>query len=189
MGRKAVSIFLLLLMAFNLVGYRFCFDYLQKQADSKLALKIDHKNYEEESLITFSIPLSLPYLVNWSEFERVEGEVNLNGIIYTYVKRKVCDGKLILKCLPNHDKMNLETAKQNFFKLANDLQQHDGTQKNNSNHMPKNGMSEFYFCQIPVLIFNQTPIINEYPLLQPKYFPLPSIKFHGQPPDWAMRCV
>ncbi len=60
--------------------------------------------------------MSVPYQIEQKDFERFDGEVNLNGKIYKYVKRKVCDGNLVLLCLPDHNKMNLETAKNDLFK-------------------------------------------------------------------------
>lgn len=182
--RKLISIFLLLLLAFNLFGYRLWFDYIQKQSDLVMEDNIENQNYDESSLITIAIPLSLPYQVNWPEFERTMGEINLEGTIYTYVKQRVWEGKLILKCLPNHEKMNLETARQDFFKLANDLQQNDGNQKNKSNHnVHKNGMNEYYFYDhsFAFIFEHEETVISSS--RQPGYFPSPLKSLDGQPPD------
>lgn len=150
--RKATSIFLLLLLAFNLFGYRLLFFYVSTYTDVTTEAKIDQNDYDEASLVTISVPLPLPYQTNWPEFERTSGEINLDGMIYTCVQQRVLDGKLFLKCLPNHAKMNLETAKQDFFKLANDLQKNDGSEKSKNAIAQKHGNAEFYFTPIFVYL-------------------------------------
>ena len=42
-------------------------------------------------------------------------------IFYKYVKRKYCDGKIIFLCVPNHNKMHLEAAKNNYGININDI--------------------------------------------------------------------
>jgi hypothetical protein len=73
----------------------------------------------------------MPYQNNSSEFERHYGEIEINGKIYTYVKRKIEDGTLILECLPNAEKQNIKAADNILFTANNGLdQEHSG--KNNS---------------------------------------------------------
>jgi len=119
--KKLAAIVLLLLMLFNLAGYRLWFYCAQQQADARLNAALDHDLYNDDELITIKIPLSMPYQTDRAEFERVNGEVNLNGKIYKYVKRRVAQGQLVLLCLPDHQKMRIESAKDEFFKLCNSL--------------------------------------------------------------------
>ena len=119
--KKLATISLLILLLFNFVGYRLVFYALQQHADKELQVRLDNETYNEEDLITITVPLSLPYLTNWKDFERTDGEITLNGKIYHYVKQKVYEGQLILMCLPDEQKMHLENAKDDFFKLANEL--------------------------------------------------------------------
>lgn len=80
------------------------------------------------------VTLNLPYQTNWTDFERVDGEIEINGIHYKYVKRKVQNGQLVLLCLPNEAKMRLQTARDDFFKLVNDLQHSTQGKKSDNNH-------------------------------------------------------
>lgn len=125
--KKIATILLLALVLFNLVGYKLVFYYMQQQADRQLETSLDNGSYNEADLITIKIPLSNPYQLNHPEFERVDGEINVKGIIYKYVKRKICDGQLVLLCLPDKNKMRLQEAKNDFFKVTNDLAQHNGS--------------------------------------------------------------
>ncbi len=63
----------------------------------------------------------MPYQTNGSGFERVDGKVEFDGKIYKYVKRKICDGELILLCLPDEQSKKIETVKSDFFRTTNDV--------------------------------------------------------------------
>jgi hypothetical protein len=127
--KKFVAILLLCLYTFNLFGYLLFFHVLEQRAEQRLQTALDKEAYLESDLMTITVPLSLPYTSDTRDFERVDGEITLGGEIYHYVKRAVKNGAVVLKCLPNHQKMQLESAKQEFFKLAGDLQQTKPSQK------------------------------------------------------------
>lgn len=118
------------------------FNYAQQQSDVRLEASLDKNEFNEAELIAIKVPLSLPYLNNQENFERVDGEITVNGKIYKYVKRKITDGNLILLCLPDHNKMRIESAKEEFFKYANDLVQ--------NNHSKKSGNSQTGTFKNPV---------------------------------------
>ncbi|WP_153800167.1 hypothetical protein [Foetidibacter luteolus] len=136
---------MLLLFLFNLVGYRLFFYAAQRQSDIQLELALDKEAYNESDLVTVTIPLSNPYQVSRPDFERVDGEINLNGVLYKYVKRKVFNGELVLLCLPNHQKMRLLTAKNDFIKYSSDINQPTENKKsdNSKSNAFKNLLSEF----------------------------------------------
>ncbi len=76
----------------------------------------------------------MPYQTDWADFERYDGAIEVNGVHYKYVKRKIEGGQLVLKCIPNKVKQQLESAKQDIFKSTNDIQQDNGSKKSgNSN--------------------------------------------------------
>jgi hypothetical protein len=120
---RPVAIILLLIHIFNVGGYRFVFDKLEKDASVQLIDKLDNDEYSDDQLIEMKVPLPMPYQTNWSSFERYNGEIQIEGVHYNYVKRKVWNDTLILLCIPNHDKMQLNSAKEQFFSLVNDLDQ------------------------------------------------------------------
>ena len=120
---KPIAILLLMIHIFTVGGYRFVFDKLEKDASVQLIDKLDKDEYADNELIEMKVPLPMPYQTNWSSFERYNGEIEINGILYNYVKRKVWNDTLILMCIPNHDKMQLNSAKEQFFSLVNDLDQ------------------------------------------------------------------
>jgi hypothetical protein len=46
--------------------------------------------------------------------------MNINGVEYDYVKRRVYNGTLELLCLPNQEKTKLQAVKNDFLKLSID---------------------------------------------------------------------
>ena len=105
---------------------------MQQKASDQLEVKLDKSLYDESQLIELKVPMNLPYQTNWSAYQRYDGEIEVEGIMYKYVKRKVANDTLYLMCIPNTKKMNLETAKNDFFKLSNDLQSNDSKKSDNS---------------------------------------------------------
>ena len=118
---KLAAIILLLLLLFNFAGYRLWFYFLQKSADTALVARLDAQQYNDEDLITIKVPLKLPYQTAPTDFERIDGEIKIEGTIYKYVKRKVEAGNLVLLCLPHAEKMQLQQARQTAFAHTTEL--------------------------------------------------------------------
>jgi hypothetical protein len=136
------------MLFFNWFGYRLLADILQEQADIELEARLDQHDYDDSQLLEMRVTLNLPYQTNWTDFERVDGEIEIDGIHYKYVKRKVQDGQLVLLCLPNENKMRLQTARDDFFKLVNDLQHPSQNKKSDNNHsFSFNSFSAEYWSQ------------------------------------------
>jgi hypothetical protein len=119
--KKLAAILLLCLLAFNLVGYKYFFSWLQQRHKILLEAKLDKNKYDESDLIELKVPLSLPYVSDQSQFERVDGYITIEGKSYKYVKRKIENGQLILLCLPDKRKMGIDQAKNQFGTCANDI--------------------------------------------------------------------
>lgn len=146
--KRLAAILLMGVLFFNWIGYRLVTDLLQHTADIQLEARLDQNDYDESQLIELKVSLDLPYQTNWTGFERVNGEIEINGIHYKYVKRKVQDGQLVLMCLPNESKMRLQTARDDFFKLVNDLQHPSQNKKtDNSNPVSYNSIASEYYAE------------------------------------------
>ncbi len=142
--KKLTAIFLILIFLFNLGGYRIWFYFEQQRSDKSIEAFIDKEEYNESDLITIKVPLSLPYQTDTKEFERISGEVNFNGKIYKYVKRRIENGEFVLMCLPDKNKMQIEKVKEDFFKNATDLAQNNNNKSGNSKSISfKNAFSEY----------------------------------------------
>lgn len=118
------------LLAFNWMGYRMVFSYLEHSSSRQLNAELDQGQYAEASLITIKIPVdNLPYYTNSPIFERVKGQVNIGGMQYQYVERRIFNDSLEMRCIPNAKSTHLSNARDEFFKLVNDLQHTSSTGK------------------------------------------------------------
>ena len=121
--KKVAAILLLCLLVFNWIGYKFLINHLQQNADQRLESRIDQNDFDESQLIEIRVALNMPYQNTWTDFERCYGQIQVDGKYYNYVKRKIEDGWLILKCLPNEQKQMIKTNGDNLFKVANGIDQ------------------------------------------------------------------
>ena len=148
--KKISASFLLLIFSINWFGYRFIFDYAQHTNNLNLENIFDNELYEDAHLVELKIAMNIPYQTNRPVYERVDGEIKVEGVLYKYVKRKVANDTLYLMCLPNTKKMHLETAKNDFFKNWND------PDKNNASKNAENNYSLLKQLQD---IFNETSLM------------------------------
>ncbi|MBL7697643.1 MAG: hypothetical protein JNK79_05775 [Chitinophagaceae bacterium] len=106
---------------------------MENKADIALEAKIENADFDESTLIEIRVPLNAPYLSNNStDFERYDGELELDGVHYKYVKRKIVNDELVLLCLPNKSKTELQNSRNEFFKLVNDLNHTQSKEKSNT---------------------------------------------------------
>ncbi|MBN9380457.1 MAG: hypothetical protein J0H74_06815 [Chitinophagaceae bacterium] len=149
MLKKITAILLLGLFLFNWVGYRLLTYYLEARADMQLQARLDDNNYEETQLISVKTPIThLSYYHNSPEFETTGGKIEIGGIQYKYVKRRIYNDSLEVLCIPDAAAMKLKAVKNAFFAFVNGLQQggHEKKQSANSN-ISKDISVEYYPVQ------------------------------------------
>jgi hypothetical protein len=125
--KKITAILFLLILLFNAGGYRIAMSLLEHRADKKLEAKIDERDYDESQLIEIRVALNMPYQERYSDFERQYGEIEMNGKMYSYVKRKIEGDVVIFKCIPNEAKQELKQTQGALAKAnsASDME-HNG---------------------------------------------------------------
>lgn len=144
MKRTAAILFFAILL-FNWIGYRFVIDFFEREHTRELQVSFDTNKYDESELISVKMHYPLPYLVNSSQFERWDGEVDIDGILYKYVKRRFVNDSIEFLCLPDYKSMRMQTARDNFFRLAHDLQQNRSDKKSDQGSVPsfKNILNDY----------------------------------------------
>jgi hypothetical protein len=184
--RKVAAISLIALLVFNWYGYRFVTNYLKNKADKQLQARIDVNDYNESQLIEIRVALNMPYQNNSSEFERHYGEIEINGKIYTYVKRKIEDGTLILKCLPNTEKQNIKTADNILFTANNGLdQEHNGKTNSPLTNIVKTLLGEYDTQQQTYDLRALQNIIKIHSNTEVSFLKTVSLPVAEQPPEIA----
>jgi hypothetical protein len=181
--RKYTSIVLLLILLFNMVGYRALFYYAERKADAAMESRLDKDQYDENELVSLTIPLHNPYQLEQKSFERVNGEISFQGKTYKFVKRMVSGGNLVLLCMPDVRKMVLKKAKADYGNAANGLTNNgksssrSGTQKNFSG-----GDYIDQFTNFEILKFENEAVA--YHIFSLVSFSDPHIAAPGQPPQY-----
>jgi hypothetical protein len=123
---------------------------MENKATLQLEAQIDKNQYEESQLISIKIPASyLSYYTNSRFFERVDGEIDLGCVRYSFVKRRLFNDSLEFLCIPNFSVTELQAAKMEFFKTINDLQQniHDKKPGSHSNSSKTFSSDIYTICE------------------------------------------
>lgn len=102
----------------------------------------DHK-YNESELISFKISLNTPYINNSKDFDEVEGNIDIDGINYQYVKKRVYNDTLEILCIPNYTKTNIKIKKDDFAKQINDIASSGNSKKSPTTKTLKATLSDF----------------------------------------------
>jgi hypothetical protein len=119
--RKTAAILLLMLFVFNTIGYKLWFSIAMQQADNRLEAALDKNNFNEQDLFTLKIPINLPYQNTWASFERINGEITVDGETYMYVQRKVVNDTMYLQCIRHTEKIDLQQKSNDYFGKVNDI--------------------------------------------------------------------
>lgn len=99
--KKLAAILLTALLLFNWLGYRLFFGYMEQQSSHAMNLRLDSNDYDEASLISIKIPVTnLPYYTNSPIFERVKGNINIDGREYQYVEKRIYNDSFEMRCIP-----------------------------------------------------------------------------------------
>jgi len=94
---------------------------LRYQADAELQQQLDDNDYPESEAFIIKIPVTLPYQMNWTDFERLTGEFEHNGEFYQLIKQKLENDTLKIVCIKNHKEKELVTSMTDFTKVSNDV--------------------------------------------------------------------
>jgi hypothetical protein len=86
---------------------------LLDKADRELETRLDENRYDESQLISIKVPVThLSYYNTSDQFERVDGNIEVGGVQYKYVKRRIFNDSLEVLCIPNHTAMQLQAMKR-----------------------------------------------------------------------------
>lgn len=177
MLKKLAAILLLAILLFNAVGYRFVFNYFEQQTVVHLEQKIDVSNYSNEQLKEITIPLNMPYYID-KEMELTSGELEINGLHYQYVKRKIENNILHIWCLPNHQRNDVVAAKNDVAKSTN-----QAPNQSKKNILLKLFQTEFVALGTPEIISHA--IVDKTIVVANNYFYFSQFKpvSTAQPPE------
>jgi len=131
--RKFFSIALIALLIFNVLGYYGLFFGLHYQHKQSLINRLDVADYDESKAITLKIPISIPYVADSKEFQRVNGEFEHQGEFYQMVKQRFNQDTLYIVCIKDHTSKRIHQALEDYVKSFTDK---PGDAKNSSKTVP-----------------------------------------------------
>lgn len=178
--RKIISILLLCLLLYNIVGYQAFFYWQTQVLSKKITSTIDKGEVDESQLLVFKIPLP-PYNLPNNTLERVEGSFQYRGVYYEMVNQKIENDSIHIYCLPNNEKRELVN------KLNDHIQTHVADFKHPKPDKPTKPLltlQKEYLSQglieLP-LLFSQLATIAPKPYRM--HFSFPSLSLSVPPPE------
>ncbi len=153
---KCLTVALLIcVLSFNWYGYDILVKILETHYDEQLEIALDNKNYDASQIIELDSKIVLPYVADMSSFERVDGEVIIDGVHYKFVERKYENGRVIYRCIPNTEKIKLYSARSAFYQLMNEIQETSNQTKHPANPFSaKKTLSDYELLQYTKLSYS-----------------------------------
>ncbi len=141
--KKLAAILLMSVFVFNLFGYKLWVFVAEQNASKQLTAAVENSRYSDDQLIVIKRQISLPYYNNTSTYTMADGEVEMNGVVYRYVKYRIFDNMLEMLCLPNTQKTNIKKAKDDYFSNTADIQKNSSEKNKPTNNNVKKSFSDF----------------------------------------------
>ena len=189
--KRIAAILLMGILFFNWYGYKLLSSYLEDRADRRLEARLDDQDFDESQLISIKVPAShLSYYNSNTQFERVDGQIEVKGIQYKYVKRRLYNDSLEMLCIPNYAAMTIQTARNQFFQLVNDIQQHNGQDKKSDSHHTSKSFSPTDFEVVYGPAMDRLYAVVSLPVTRDQA-PALTTSYHftvEQPPDFLPGC-
>ena len=112
-------------------GYSLLFQYYIHQSDVQMVKQIFDNKIDNAKLIELKIPVSMPTIQDWPEYEVIQGQIQLKDTYYNYVRLRMTRDTMYFICIPNTVKTHMVKANVIIAKEINDVPltqkgQHDG---------------------------------------------------------------
>lgn len=141
--------------------------YWQQRIKIQLEARLDVDDYDESQLISIKVPAThLSYYNTSPEFERVNGSVNLDGVEYKYVKRRLYNDTLEWLCIPDQGAMQLRASANKIWNIP-----------------VKSTSSDPYLLTPPFVTHTPFALISPAFAYEEGYLPSITPRTDEQPPD------
>ncbi len=118
-------------------------NYFEKKAISDMQTALYENKYDESELVSFKTALNQPYVTNTDGYDYIDGEMDVNGTYYQYVKMRIYNDTLEVLCIPNYTKSSISEKKHELSKQLTDLANTNQSKKSSSSSMAKSLISEY----------------------------------------------
>jgi len=118
--KKVFSLALIFVLLLNILGYYGVFLGLEYRNNIAMTRSFDRGGYDESNTVTISLPLSLPYMTDNKDFERVDGLFEHEGEFYRLVKQKYSNDTLTVVCIKDVENKRIHEALSKYVKTFTD---------------------------------------------------------------------
>lgn len=118
--KRIVSITFVIIILLNTMGYYGVFLGLNYRHDVAMSKALDADNYNTSNTITIRVPLSIPYMPDQADFERVNGQFKHEGELYRMVKQRYSNDTLTVVCIRDTEHKKIDLALADFVKTFTD---------------------------------------------------------------------
>ncbi|XHR96810.1 hypothetical protein ACFJIV_09195 [Mucilaginibacter sp. UC70_90] len=131
--KRLIAILLLNVHLFNLGGYSLVFEYFIHRSEVQIVKEIYENKVDATKLVEIKIPVHLPKIHSWNGYVRDQGQLQLKGVYYNYLRYKVTQDTMSFICIANSVKTRLVNANLIIAKEISDVplskKTHDSSQK------------------------------------------------------------
>jgi len=86
------------------------FGYYIHQSDVQMVKQIFDNKIDDTKLVELKIPVNMPTIQDWTDYEEIVGQIQLKDAYYTYVRLKMTRDTMYMICLANTAKTQLVKA-------------------------------------------------------------------------------
>lgn len=98
------------------MGYYVVFLGMQYRNDMTMSRTLDADQHDDNQTLTLKIPVSLPYVADQSDFQRVDGKFKHGGQSYRLLKQKYSKDTLTVVCVRDYENERISEALSNYVK-------------------------------------------------------------------------
>ena len=92
---------------FNLGGQLALHQYFSHLSDKFFTEQTSKGLYNVGDLTEVKLPVNMPEITNWKNYENIKGCIQFDNVSYNYVKMKITRSALYLMCIPNYNTTRL----------------------------------------------------------------------------------
>lgn len=124
--KRLTTILLTALLLLHVLGYYGLFLGLQYQNNQTLVQSLDNGTFNINETVTLRIPLSVPYVDDDPEYQRVDGEFEHQGELYHLIKQRLSNDTLYVVCIKDRQGNRISKALKDYVKTFAEDKASDG---------------------------------------------------------------
>lgn len=118
--KRSVSILLVAILVLNVLGYYGVFVGILYQNDRAMTKALDADLYNSSQAVTIKVPVTVAYMPDQAEFQRVDGKFEHQGKLYRMVKQRYAQDTLTVICVEDKERQKINQELAGYVKTFTD---------------------------------------------------------------------